>query len=56
MKGQNTLSNIKKDGGEMSDIQIERLVKAAKRKNADAFSKLIDSQMQSLYKIGRAHV
>lgn len=54
MKGQNTLSNIKKDGGEMSDIQIERLVKAAKRKNADAFSKLIDSQMQSLYKTAYA--
>ena len=40
----------------MSDIQIEKLVKAAKRKNADAFSKLIDSQMQALYKTAYAIV
>ncbi len=40
----------------MSELQIERLIKAAKRKNTDAFSKLIDSQMQSLYKTAYAIV
>lgn len=40
----------------MSELQIERLIKAAKRKDADAFSKLIDTQMQSLYKTAYAIV
>lgn len=40
----------------MSELQIERLIKAAKRKDADAFSKLVDTQMQSLYKTAYAIV
>ena len=40
----------------MSELQTERLIKSAKKKNADAFSKLIDSQMQSLYKTAYAIV
>ena len=40
----------------MSELQMERLIKSAKKKNADAFSKLIDSQMQSLYKTAYAIV
>ena len=40
----------------MSNIQIERLVKAAKRKDEHAFSKLIDLHMQALYKTAYAIV
>ena len=35
-------------------MEITRLVKRAKRKDADAFTELMESQMQNMYKVARS--
>ena len=35
-------------------MEITRLVKRAKRKDADAFTELMESQMQNMYKAARS--
>lgn len=35
-------------------MEITRLVRRAKRKDADAFTELMESQMQNMYKVARS--